>query len=192
MIKAIKKGISLFLAACLLVTLTTIVGLIGITELHATGETIEAFQQEAEEDICIYTAMDKVNDILDGITGTLSRGAAVAVFYRVSNEPSINFEAIFTDVSGESDYADAIIWAYKNGIVHGFCDGSFKPYEAITTEQFALMLYRYVRILGYDGKVPVDFPQIPHSSDWAQDAMRWAVYYGWLAHHNPYSPLVLG
>jgi len=185
MIKTIKKAASLLLAGCLLVISTAATGLINTMELHA-AETTEIFQHHEEE----ANSFDKLGDMLGEITGTLSRGTAVALLYRVSGEPYINFETVFIDVSDESNYADAIIWAYKNNIVHGFGDGSFKPYDTITNEQFALLLYRYARFLGYytDG-VPVDFPQIPHSSDWAQNAMRWAVYFGWLSPNNPQYPL---
>ena len=183
----IKKGISLLLISCLLVISTAVTGLASTARINATGEISEALQQEIEE---IFW-MEKALDALEGTTGTSTRGAIVAVIYIVAGEPSVNFETVFTDVSNESDYSDAIVWAYKNGIVYGFGDGSFKPYEDITKEQFALMFYRYTRILGYDIIVPDDFPQIPHTSDWAQDAMRWMVYFEWLSHSNPSSPLVI-
>jgi len=185
MLKNIIKGVFLILMGCLLVNSAAAAGLFSSMKLYAS-ETMEGVQQEAGED----TWIDKAFDILEGTTGTLSRGTAVAVLYSVAHEPDINFEVIFMDVSRESDYAEAIIWAYKSGIVLGFGDGSFKPYETITKEQFALMLYQYARNFGYDMSVPADFPQIPQSSDWAQHAMRWAVYFALLSHDNPRSPLM--
>ncbi|MDR1245549.1 MAG: S-layer homology domain-containing protein, partial [Clostridiales Family XIII bacterium] len=91
---------------------------------------------------------------------------------------------LFSDVAANAYYAEAIIWASVEGIVSGTGDG-FAPDAEINREQLAVMLYRYyVRIVG-DGVLDVPssgtldrFPDAAEASDWAEEALKWAVAAG--------------
>ncbi|WP_105617531.1 S-layer homology domain-containing protein [Vallitalea okinawensis] len=46
----------------------------------------------------------------------------------------------FSDVNGESESKDAILNLYYQGIVNGYPEGTFKPANSVTREEFAVML----------------------------------------------------
>ncbi|MBT2640367.1 S-layer homology domain-containing protein [Bacillus sp. ISL-39] len=48
----------------------------------------------------------------------------------------------FTDVSSSQLSGDFVIIAYHNGIVDGYADGTFRPYESITRAQFSVFMAR--------------------------------------------------
>jgi hypothetical protein len=52
----------------------------------------------------------------------------------------------FTDVADDAWYAEAVAWAYWNGLVEGYGDGRFGPNDPVTREQFAKMVCKVVCI----------------------------------------------
>ena len=107
----------------------------------------------------------------------LSRAMLAVILYAMAGEPAVTGESPFTDVPAGCWYTDAIIWAAQNGIVSGFGDGTFRPNEAVTRAQAAVMLYGYAAFTGADVTARADLSaysdagQIPA---WAMDAMQWA------------------
>ena len=107
----------------------------------------------------------------------LSRAMLAVILYAMAGEPAVTGESPFTDVPADCWYTDAIIWAAQNGIVSGFGDGTFRPNEAVTRAQAAVMLYGYAAFTGADVTARADLSaysdagQIPA---WAMDAMQWA------------------
>ena len=73
----------------------------------------------------------------------LSRAMLAVILYAMAGEPAVTGESPFTDVPAGCWYTDAIVWAAQNGIVCGFGDGTFRPNEAVTRAQAAVMLYGY-------------------------------------------------
>ena len=94
------------------------------------------------------------------------------------------FTTPFSDVAQGAWYANAVAWASKAGVVTGFGDGTFGPDQSITREQFALMLQRYADKCGLykasDGKALAAMPDASGVSDWAKDAVAWAVEQGFI------------
>ena len=107
----------------------------------------------------------------------LSRAMLAVILYAMAGEPAVTGESPFTDVPAGCWYTDAIVWAAQNGIVSGFGDGTFRPNEAVTRAQAAVMLYGYAAFTGADVTARADLSaysdagQIPA---WALDAMQWA------------------
>ena len=65
--------------------------------------------------------------------------------------------------------------------MEGFPDGAYAPTMAVTREQLVTMLYRYAQHMGYDTEGRADlsgFPDAEEISDYALEAMRWAVSAG--------------
>lgn len=56
----------------------------------------------------------------------------------------------FSDVSSGAWYMPALAWAEKNGCVSGFTDGTFRPDDPVTREQFCTILSRYIQKQGAD------------------------------------------
>lgn len=107
----------------------------------------------------------------------LSRAMLAVILYAMAGEPAVTGDGPFTDVPAGCWYTDAIVWAAQNGIVCGFGDGTFRPNEAVTRAQAAVMLYGYAAFTGADVTARADLSaysdagQIPA---WAMDAMQWA------------------
>ena len=87
----------------------------------------------------------------------------------------------FVDVPDGQWYTSSAQWAFENGIVNGVGGAYFAPERTITREEFAAMLYRYTEYLEVDTSARVDYSDFADSesvSDWAHDAMSWAVAEG--------------
>ncbi len=77
---------------------------------------------------------------------TCSRANFTIMLWKLAGRPSPgNVSNPFSDVSkslGANQY-DSIMWAYKNGIINGYKDGTFKPNGNLTRAQIVLMLWKY-------------------------------------------------
>ena len=54
-----------------------------------------------------------------------TRGQMVTILYRMANSPAVEGTAPFTDVAEGRYFADAVVWAYQNGIAKGMTDTAF-------------------------------------------------------------------
>lgn len=109
----------------------------------------------------------------------LTRAQVAQILYNREERPAVEGEKKFSDVEASAWYANAVEWAAEVGITNGYKDGTFKPDEPVTREQFAVMLYRYSEYKKYDVSVDenVDlqkFSDAEDISDWAVEAMEWA------------------
>ncbi len=114
------------------------------------------------------------NGLMNGTGGSLfspnantTRGMIVTILARL--------EGVDTSRGG-TWYEAGRKWAMENGISDGTSmDGQ------ITREQLATMLYRYAQLKGYDTTASADlstFADASSVSDWAKEAMQWAVGVG--------------
>ena len=126
-----------------------------------------------------------------GPHNNLLRGEASTVLFRMaggSDESSSSLERsgsdVFPDVEAGAYYDTPIGWAYQTGIVTGYLDGSgeFRPDNSITREEFCVMLYRYAKATDQIGDKTsadlVSYPDADEISDFAQEAVEWAVANG--------------
>lgn len=108
-----------------------------------------------------------------------SRVMVATVLYRLAGEKKSSAKNPFTDVAAGTWYTDAVIWAAEKGIVTGYDETTFGVNDDITREQLAVMLYRYANSPKVDEVAAMaDFTDVDAISDWAADAMRWAVKEG--------------
>ena len=108
----------------------------------------------------------------------LSRAMLVTVLYRLAGSPENETASAYSDVAGDAWYTDGVIWAEENGVTTGCGDGRFGPNDAITREQLAVMLYRGFGNTAEGTGQTLDFSDADKVSDWALDAVRWAVSEG--------------
>ena len=111
----------------------------------------------------------------------MSRAMLVTSLYRLSGSPAVSYTNSFSDVPASAWYADGVAWASKNGIVTGVGGGKFNPNGNVTREQIATFLFRYAEYLGYNTSKRADLSRFPDSgsvSNFAKDAMSWAVATG--------------
>ena len=124
--------------------------------------------------------------LVNGMTPTtyepmtqMNRAMLVTLLSRMAGVQGTVADAGFTDVPAGEWYTDAVNWAYSTGIVMGMGDGTFAPTATLTREQMAVILYRYATdYLGKDAVCDGDltrFPDADKTSDWAVDALSWAV-----------------
>lgn len=110
--------------------------------------------------------------------GTLTRAMLVQILYNMEGKPDCAGSLSFTDVEANAWYEDALNWAVANKIVLGYSDSLFKPNDAITREQMATILFRYHAYCGKDDTARSNlaaFSDAQSVSDWAKDAVQWAV-----------------
>ncbi len=114
--------------------------------------------------------------------GTATRAQLVTILHRLAGSPAVDYLMQFSDVSEAAWYAEAVRWAASEGIVTGCDDGTFRPDDALTREQLAAILYRYVRSQGggFTGMwyFPLRYEDAGAVSAWANEAMRWCVMRG--------------
>ena len=80
-------------------------------------------------------------------------------------------------MAGGAWYSDAVAWAAERGIVAGYGNGLFGPSDNITREQLAVILWRYSGEPAATNK-ELRFSDADSASDYALDALRWAVENG--------------
>lgn len=108
-----------------------------------------------------------------------TRAMLVQVLYNLSGEKCAAHG--FADVPANAWYADAVNWAAANGIVNGVSDTRFAPDDPVTREQMVTILRRYALHFGaQDGAADAldAFADAGSASDYALDALRWAVTVG--------------
>lgn len=109
----------------------------------------------------------------------VTRAMFVTVLHRIDGEKAEG-ENIFTDVSKDAYYNNAVAWASANGIVKGISETEFAPDASITREQIAAIIYRYAKYKGYDVSAGEDTNILSYTdaesiSEYAVEAIQYAV-----------------
>lgn len=114
-----------------------------------------------------------------------NRAMVVSVLHRIEGAPAVSSDMgaePFRDVADGSYYTDAVKWAAAQKIVAGRNDGTFAPELAITRQELAIILKKYAAYKQYAmANETVDLSKFKDAdmvSDWAKDAMIWAVSAG--------------
>ena len=103
----------------------------------------------------------------------------------MAGQPSVSYEARFSDVPAGKWYTNAVMWASQNGVVNGYPNGTFGVGKAIRRQDLALILYNYknqpaAATIDLDARF-VDADMI---YDYAYDAINWAVASGVMSGDN--------
>ena len=133
------------------------------------------------------------HNIMEGTSATtfvpnksLTRAEAVQVLYNLEGQPTVSGNVSFPDLVYEW-YKPAIAWAEQTSVVDGYEDGTFRPDEPVTRQEFAQMLYNYAAYKGYDLSAKGDLTQFPDGDSvqaWALPAMAWANGNGLINGHD--------
>ena len=123
------------------------------------------------------------HNIMEGMSATkfspnisLTRAQAVQVLYNLEGQPTVSGNVSFPDLVYEW-YKPAISWAESTDVVDGYEDGTFRPDQPVTRQEFAQMLYHYAAYKGYDLTAEGDLSSFPDGDSvqpWAETAMTWA------------------
>ena len=105
---------------------------------------------------------------------SLSRAEMVQILYAWAGSPEVTGTSAYTDVLDSAWYAKAVIWATEKNVVYGVGNNQFKPNQEITRQDVVAMLYRYAGSPKTTGTLD-DFTDAETVSDYAEDAMCWAI-----------------
>lgn len=115
---------------------------------------------------------------------TMDRAMLMTGFYRLAGSPERELEeadAVYSDVPESAWYFKFVRWAATQEITAGIGDNKFGPAVQLTREQVVTLLYSFAtRYLGLtsDGRTDVTgYTDYAQSSEWARDALSWAVHY---------------
>lgn len=90
-------------------------------------------------------------------------------------------EVLFSDITGDEDYADAVEWAVNAGIINGI-DGKFCPEQSADRQTVAVILHRFMNYLRADVKsdwsVLLDYADIDDISQWAVEGIAYCEFSG--------------
>ena len=107
--------------------------------------------------------------------GNLTRAEWAMILYRICGAPSVEgLENPFNDLTDEW-YQDAIIYLASIGVTNGTGEGKFEPDANITREEIVTMLYRMVILPATPEENRASFADGELVSDWAIEAMNWAI-----------------
>ena len=124
------------------------------------------------------------NELMDGYGGglfgpddDLSRAQLTQILYNKEGNPAVRDKDVFVDVASGAWFTPAVTWASTRDIVVGYGNGLFGPDDPITREQLAAMLWRYAGRPA-SAKKDLDFADTGKISDYALEAVEWAVEQG--------------
>ncbi len=107
-----------------------------------------------------------------------TRAMVVTVLYRMAGSPEVEGTHNFKDVDSKQWYADAILWAYQQGIAKGIDKTHFAPNEGVTREMLVAFMARFAEYSGLDitPEGTLDgFKDGKTVLPYAKDYMIWAV-----------------
>ena len=122
--------------------------------------------------------------IVNGMSATtfgpqqnVTRAQLVTLLYRMVGSPSVHGTTPFQDLT-QSWYQDAVTWAWENNVVYGISATAFSPSTAITRQDLTTILYRYAGSPKVTGNELAGFSDAQTISNYARDAVEWAVENG--------------
>ncbi len=123
-------------------------------------------------------------------TSTLTRAMFVTILYRMSEDYGdyAGASSGFSDVKSSSWYSDAVAWAVDRGITAGTSATTFSPNKAVTREQMAAFVYRYLTTYGIEIEEADDavseFSDMSSVSSWAVTSVDYIRAIGIITGYN--------
>lgn len=105
-----------------------------------------------------------------------TRAELVFALWSACGRPAPQNAATFDDIE-PGWYFDAASWAAENDIVRGYSGNKYMPFNSITRQEIAVIMYRYAGYMGYSTSGERDLsPYIDEGeiADWAKREMSWA------------------
>ncbi|HWQ50270.1 MAG TPA: S-layer homology domain-containing protein, partial [Terriglobales bacterium] len=104
----------------------------------------------------------------------MTRGMFAAVLGRMCGIDSALYAGhSFDDVPVGAYYAPYVKWAAENGIILGASETAFEPERAVTRQEMAAMVYRFMLYLGleFDGDAGAPYDDAQRISGWALESV---------------------
>lgn len=112
--------------------------------------------------------------------GTMTRGQLMTVLHRMAGEPETKGQSPFADVKAGKYYTEPIAWAFETGIAKGMTAHCLCPQRACHPGADGHLPGPVCTAAGrgYGSSAELDFTDAGSVSDYAQEAMAWAVETG--------------
>ncbi len=131
-----------------------------------------------------------------GVADGIDRQDFMLILARYAGVDLLEYSKIhgqFSDVAPNSYYEAAVNWAYDVGITTGYQDGRFGVSEKMSREQLVTFLYRFAnrQFVNVDvtndkyAQTRVQYEDYGLVSDWAEDAIVWAIDRGIIRGNSP-------
>lgn len=116
----------------------------------------------------------------------MNRAMLMTVLYRLAGSPAGELQEAggvrFVDVAESAWYAPYVKWGAAQSITSGTGADTFSPEQPITREQLVVLLYSFATHYlnkPQEGRADLaDFRDLNQASDWAREALSWAVFQG--------------
>lgn len=144
-----------------------------------TDIDFEPWYHDSVDYVVYYGLMNGMGNNRFEPQNPMTRGMLVTVLWRYAGSP-VEGSCNFTDLA-QQWYKQAVAWASTNGIVNGMGNNRFEPDSEISREQLAVIFFRYCSSIGIDTSARADltvFPDSNQTSEYAQEAVSWAVAEG--------------
>lgn len=122
--------------------------------------------------------MDMISEGIFLPDNLATRLTIVEALYKMAGSPEMGGLPVFSDTDSQS-----VVWAAQNGIISGFEDYTFRPYEPVSREQLSVIIYNYEKYLGKDvsnieGMAIYEFKDYENISGWALTSVRYCMNAG--------------
>ena len=142
---------------------------------------------DVDENSWYYESVEYVskNKIIKGYSNgkfgpndNLTRAMFVTILHRLENEEKVSGDIKFSDVVKNSWYSNSIRWAIKNKIIYGYNDGTFRPNNNITRQDFIVILFRYSNYKKISNSNLADITKYNDYNEidkYASNSIKWAI-----------------
>lgn len=186
-----KRLISLLLAGCMTAMLSVAAFAADTTGADAKDEEaslkppVSVVFKDVPVDAWYTPSVQYVynHDIMIGVSADrfapevgFNRAMIVQTMYNRSSDKTFNKNAApaFTDVTNKNLwFYDAVQWAAQRGVIAGYGDGTFRPYQNVTRQEFAKILYYAAGSPSIVNGAVLPHPDFKDVGAWAKNAMIW-------------------
>lgn len=116
--------------------------------------------------------MSGTSDAQFSPSGTMTRVMLAQTLYRAAGSPTVSGSDAFTDTQADAWYADAVLWATREGIISGYGGGLFGTNDPVSREQIAVILWRDAG--SPEAQAGAPFADEGSIASWAAQAVDWA------------------
>jgi len=168
-----KKILSAFLAALMLCG-ALVIGAGSTSAADMPFTDVKAKNWFYDEVLYVYerSLMTGTTDTKFEPNGKLTRAMFVTILGRLAGAAETETDA-FSDVKKKNWYSGYVGWAVEAGIVTGYEDGTFKPNKALSREEMAACISRYVDFMGItmprENTAPAKFADGGKVAKWARE-----------------------
>ncbi len=139
----------------------------------------EAWYYDAVQQISAYGLMQGTSTAVFSPDTLSLRAQVVQVLYNMDRPGGVTeYAQSFPDVQMQAWFGVPVSWAVEQGLVEGYPDGTFRPSNPISRQEFVTILYRHAGSPAVDTSIVSDFRDVGLISAYALEAMSWAIETG--------------